>query len=84
MQHFLQFIFGIKLYTFRTFPLSVIRSFSTYTQQWCMSYRFTDSLREGSVRRNCMKYVAFYSENKFEKLVRLVGFIIRKESYAVI
>ena len=25
---------------FRTVPLSFIRSFSLYTQQWCMSYRF--------------------------------------------
>ena len=24
---------------FRTVPLSIIRSFSLYTQQWCMSYR---------------------------------------------
>ena len=29
---------------FRTVPLSIIRSFSLYTQQWCMSYRFADSL----------------------------------------
>ena len=28
-------------------------------------------------RRNCPKYVEFYSKNKFEKLVHLVGFIIR-------
>jgi len=28
-------------------------------------------------QRNCPKYVEFYSENKFEKLVHLVGFIIR-------
>ena len=26
---------------------------------------------------NCPKHVEFYSKNKFEKLVRLVGFIIR-------
>jgi len=25
---------------FRTVPLSIIRSFSLYTQQWYMSYRF--------------------------------------------
>jgi len=41
---FLKFIFGIKLYMFRTVPLSIIRSFSMYTQQWYMSYRFADSL----------------------------------------
>ena len=34
----------MKLYMFRTVPLSTIRSFSLYTQQWYMSYRFVDSL----------------------------------------
>ena len=81
---------------FRTVPLSIIRSFSLYTQQWYMSYRFGDSLRAGSGRncssvlisvqwktpddgqRNCPKHVEFYSKNKFEKLVHLVGFVIRK------
>jgi hypothetical protein len=29
---------------FWTIPLSIIRSFSLYTQQWYMSYRFADSL----------------------------------------
>ena len=93
---------------FRTVPLSIIGSFPLYTQQWCMSYRFADSLRAGSGsvpswscsqvvnkpvwhtpllclqwktpddgQRNCPKHVEFYSKNKFEKLVRLVGFIIR-------
>ena len=28
-------------------------------------------------QRNCLKHVEFYSINKFEKLVHLVGFIIR-------
>ena len=27
-------------------------------------------------QKNCPKHVEFYSKNKFEKLVRLVGFII--------
>ena len=31
-----------------TVPLSIIRSFSLYTQPWCMSYRFADSLWAGS------------------------------------
>ena len=39
------FCFGVKLYMFRTVPLSIIRSFSLYTQQWYMSYRFAGSLR---------------------------------------
>ena len=29
---------------FRTVPLSIIRRFSLYTQQWYMSYRYGDSL----------------------------------------
>ena len=35
---------------FRTVPISIIRSFSLYTQQWYMSYRLADSLRAGSGR----------------------------------
>ena len=49
---------------FRTLPLSIIRNFSLYTQQWYTSYMFADSLRVGSGW-------------KFERLVHLVGFIIR-------
>ena len=30
---------------FRTVPLVIIRSFSLYTQQWYMSYKFGVSLR---------------------------------------
>jgi len=44
MLQFLKFIFGIKLYIFRTVSLSIIGSFSLYTQQWYMSYRFADNL----------------------------------------
>ena len=96
---------GIKLYMFRTVPLSIIRSFSLYTKQWHMSYRFADSLRAGSGRgrfrpdparklydiyhccvyseklmvvdRGTVQNMQFYSKNKFEKLVHLVGFITR-------
>ena len=31
----------------------------------------------GEGQRNCPKRVEFYSKNKFEKLVHLVGFVIR-------
>jgi len=48
MHYFLKLIFGIKLYMFQTVPLSIITGFSLYTQQWCMSYRYADSLRAGS------------------------------------
>jgi len=73
---------------FRTVPLSIIRSIALYTQQWFMSYRFADCLLAGSGwiyccvqcpddgQRNCPKHVEFYSNNKFEILVHLVGFII--------
>ena len=37
-----------KLYMFRTVPLSIISSFSLYTQQWYRSYRFADSFRARS------------------------------------
>jgi len=40
-----------------------------------MSYRFADSLQAGS-GWNCPKHVEFYSKNKLEKLVHVVGFII--------
>ena len=90
---------------FQTVPLSIIRSFSLYTHQWCMSYRFADSLRTGSGswscshavwhipllcvqwktpddgQRNCLKHVEFYSKNKFEKLVHLIVFIIRRHTH---
>jgi len=32
-------------------------------------------------QRNCPKHVEFYSKNKFEKLVHLVGFIIRMATH---
>jgi hypothetical protein len=48
MHHFLKFILGMKFYMFLTVPLAIIRSFSLYTQQWYMSYRYADSLQAGS------------------------------------
>jgi len=39
-----------------------------------MSYRFSDSLK---LSANYPKHVEFYSKNKFGKLMRLVGLIIR-------
>jgi len=34
----------MKIYMFRTAPLSIIRNFSLYTQQWYMSYRYVIQL----------------------------------------
>jgi hypothetical protein len=42
----------MKHYMFRTVPLSIIRVFLLYTQQWYISYRFADSLRTG-LEWNC-------------------------------
>ena len=53
MYEFLKFIFGIKLYMFRTVPLSIIRSFSLYRQQWYMSYRFADSKLSANLYAVC-------------------------------
>ena len=62
MHQFLKFILGMKLYTFRTVPLSIV-SFSLYTEQWYMSYRFADSLLLASCQQTCMTYTtAVYSE----------------------
>jgi len=96
----------MKLHILRTVPLSTIRSFSLYTQQWYMSYRFADSrirmfhpdpavskpvwhipllcvqrkTPDGG-QRNCPKHVEFHSKNKYEKLLHLVGFIVRKDTF---
>jgi hypothetical protein len=43
----------MKLYMFRTVPLSIIRSYSLYIQQWYMSYRFVDSFRAAGSGWNC-------------------------------
>jgi hypothetical protein len=73
---------------FRTVPLSIIRSYSLYTQQscskavhkpvWHIPLLSLQWITPDDVQRNCPKHVEFHSKNKFEKLVHLVGFIIRK------
>jgi hypothetical protein len=76
MHKFLRFILKTKLYIFRTVPLSIIRSYSLYTQRLYVSYGFVDSFRAGSGWNVLILLENF--QNKFEKLVHLVGFIIRK------
>ena len=78
---------------FRTVPLSIIRSFSLYIQHWHMLYRFADNCEQTCITctiavctaKNSWWWTEELSEtctvsfkNKFEKLVRLVGFIVRK------
>jgi hypothetical protein len=43
-----QIYFGNETLHGLTVPLSIIRSYSLYTQQWYMSYRFVDSFRAGA------------------------------------
>ena len=45
MHQFLKFIFGIKLYMFRTVSLSIIRSFSLYTRQWYLCWQLASRIR---------------------------------------
>jgi predicted phosphoadenosine phosphosulfate sulfurtransferase len=84
MPQFLKFILEMKLCMFQTVPMSIIRSYSLYTQQWCMSYRSVDNLRAGSgwniliLLETRPKYVQFHFQNKFDKLVHLVGFIYKE------
>jgi len=91
MHQFLKFIFGIKFYVFQKVPLSNIRSFSLYTQQLCHTGLQTACKLSANLyvllyvqwktpddgHRNCPKHVEFYSKNKFEKLVHLVGFFYK-------
>ena len=58
--NFSNLTFGIKLYMFRTDPLSIIRSFSLYTQKWCMSYSFVG---------NCVTYTIYHCYVYREKLM---------------
>ena len=74
MHWFLKFIFGIKLYLFGTVPLSIIRRFSLYDV-----YHDSEKPPDDG-RRNCPKHVEFYSKNKFEKLVYLLGFFYKNLS----
>jgi len=38
----------MKFYMFRTVSLSITTSFSLFTQEWYIPYRFIDSLRAAS------------------------------------
>jgi hypothetical protein len=94
----------MKLCMFQTVPVSIIRSYSLYTQQRYMSYSFVRQLSGWKAvykpvwhipllsvqwitpddgQRNCLKHAEFHFQNKFEKLVHVVGFIIRVELYIV-
>ena len=62
MHQFLKFIFGRELCMFRTVPLSIIRSFSLYIQEWYMSYSFADSCQQLSANLYDIYHCCVYSE----------------------
>jgi hypothetical protein len=66
----------MKLYMFRTVPLSVIESYSLYTHQWYMSYKFVDSFRAGSEWNwICSWVLAFFFLCLFCYTILRVGFV---------
>jgi len=63
----------IKLYIFHTIPLSIIRSFSLYTQQWYMPYRFCWQLANRIGLASCQQklYDIYYCCVYIEKLLMM-------------
>jgi hypothetical protein len=59
---------------FRTVSLSIVRNLVLYDIYLLLCIRY-QTPENGQI--NCPKHVEFYSKNKFQKLVHLVGFIIR-------
>jgi hypothetical protein len=53
----------MKLYMFRTVPLSIIRSFSLYTQQWYMLYRFADNCEQLSANQYNIYHCCVFADN---------------------
>jgi len=76
MHQFFKFIFASMIRTeiqFRPDPARKLSANLYDTYHCCVCSKKTAD--DG--QRNCPKHVEFYSKNKFEKLVHLVGFIIR-------
>jgi hypothetical protein len=61
---------------FRTFPLSIISKLSA-KPVWHIPLLCVQCKTPDDGQRNCSKHVKFCSKNKFQKLMHLVGFIIR-------
>ena len=81
MYKFLKFIFGLKLYMFRTVPLSIIVPSCSCSQAvcklvWHMPLLCLQWKTPHDGQRKRPKHVEFHSKSKFENLPRLVGFII--------
>ena len=76
--------------------MSIIRSFSlhTHSTSWSCSQAISEPVWHTPMLCVCsekllmmdtgsLKHVEFYSKNKFEKLVHLVGFIIRIDQFSI-
>ena len=89
LKHVLQFNYNVHVHTLVILPICEIPiwhiplfrpdpdrklSANLYDVYHCYVYS-EETPDEG--QRNCPKHVEFYSKNKFEKLVHLVGFIKR-------
>jgi len=74
MHLFLKFIFGTKLYMFRTVPLSIIRRLSLYTRQWYMSYRLCWQLAS-RIRTELLLRSQYLLSNV---ILHLTGFLYQK------
>jgi len=79
----------MKLCVFQTVSLSIIQVMLTACEQavsiTCMTYTIAVCTVKSpdDRQRNCLKHVEFHFKNKFEKLVHLVGFIVRNTVHGV-
>ena len=71
MRCFLKFIFGMVMLTARQRDQNPANLYDIYLLL-CIQYWTPDDRQ-----KTFPKHVDFYSKNKFKKLVRLVGFILR-------
>jgi len=67
---FYNFNYNVRVYTLVILPICEI-------SVWHISLLCVQRKTPDDGQRNCLKHVEFYSKNKFEKLVHLVGFITR-------
>jgi len=71
----------MKLYMFQQFPCPSSGVFHcTHSTGMCHTCLLTASCPTDDGQGNCLKHVEFHSKNKFEKLVHLIGFILRNLS----
>ena len=61
----------------RTAVLSWSCSQAVSKPVWHIPLQYVQRKTPDDGQRNCLKHVVFHSKNKFEKLVHLVGFIVR-------